>query len=230
MNKINYTIKYGSLLTLIFLGLTSCSMTNNNAVKSQNQVAADYNVQLGVGYLQQGDISRSKQKLLLAVEQAPNWPPALDALAYFLETTGEPVRAEDYYKRALKIEPHSGAALNNYGAFLCRSKHYETAEKYFMLATQDPNYVNVGGVYENAGLCALKIKNYNKAASFFSKALQNDPHSSIALLEMADLKYMSAQYSDAQNYLQRYLKVAEPNTQSRILGQRLANKLGNKGQ
>jgi type IV pilus assembly protein PilF len=222
MQKINYTLKYTGLL-LLFMTLLGCN-TSRTRMNTPLPTAASYNVQLGVLYLEQGEMASAKQKLLLAMQQAPHWSPALDALAYFWELTGEPKRAEEFYKKAVQLDPGSGAALNNYAVFLCRSKRYEVAEKYFILATADVNYVNVVKAYENAGLCAVKINNDKKAEQFFNKALQNDPHSATVLLEMAELKYRQAFYRESENYLQRYLMIGPANAQTRILGQLLKNK------
>lgn len=155
----------------------------------QNTMAANYNTELAIGYLQQGDFARAKAKLLLAEQQSPKNPAVQDAMAYFLERTGEPQRAAQYYQKALQLAPKSGKTQNNYGAFLCRQGQYHAAIEHFRLAVQDPNYLNPSQVYENAGLCALKIPDRKMASSFFRQALQQNPQSATALFELAKLSY-----------------------------------------
>lgn len=140
--------------------LTACS-TSRIAIKNQQPIAANYNVQLSIAYLEQGEVTQSKQKLLLAMQQAPI-ASRFKCISFFWESTGEIERTESYYKQALKIASYSGAVLNNYGAFLCRNKQYMAAEKQFIYAMHDANYVNVEKAYENAGLCALKMQGYYK--------------------------------------------------------------------
>jgi len=134
--------------------ITSCS---SSSLKSQEK-AANYNAQLGLAYLQQGDIKLAKTKLLLALQQSPSSTPLiLDSMAYFLEVTGENKLAEAYYLKAIKYFPKNGAAQNNYGVFLCRHKRYKESLHHFSLAVKDNKYLNTAQAYENARLCALKI-------------------------------------------------------------------------
>lgn len=166
-----------------FLFLISCSAT------LQNQTAANFNAQLGLTYLQQHDLANAKQKLLLALQQAPKSLAVQEALAYFFERTGDPIAAQHYYLQGIKLAPYSGIAQNNYGTFLCRQGDYWQALQYFMRAAQDVNYLNPAHVYENAGLCALKIPDKSEARGLFQKALTIDPQSATALFELSKLSY-----------------------------------------
>jgi type IV pilus assembly protein PilF len=132
--------------------------------------AANYNAQLGLVYLKQGDIKLAKSKLLLALQQAPSDPLILDSMAYFLETTGEIQRAESYYLRAINHASKNGAVQNNYGTFLCRHQRYQESLEHFLLAVKDGNYLNTAQAYENAGLCALKIPNRKLAKEYLCKS------------------------------------------------------------
>jgi type IV pilus assembly protein PilF len=203
-----------ALLSSLLLVLTACSTntmapvseanTRTAAATALNPTAANYNVQLGVGYLQQGDVQRAKQKLLLALDQAPTWAPAQDAMAYYLENTGDDQGAEKYHQRALDLDPKSGAVQNNYGTFLCRTGHYQAAVQHFILATQDPQYLNTAEAYENAGLCARKIPDDVNAAVYLQKAIQQDPRRANAYLELAQISFNQNNYSVAQQYLDHY--------------------------
>lgn len=158
-------------LTLFILQLVSCATSSSHS----NPTAANYNVALGLSYLKQNNVEAAKRKLLLALQQAPQDPTALDAMGYFLEQTDEPIQAKKYYLAALKLAPKAGETQNNYAAFLCRQGDYSKALTHFLLATQDKNYLHPAQAYENAGLCALKIPNRTLAKQYFQKALKADP-------------------------------------------------------
>lgn len=192
------------------------------------RAAAGYNVQLGIGYLQQGNIQRAKAKLLLALKQAPNWPPALDAMGYFLEKTGEPEQAKEYYTKALQIAPHDGSVLNNYGTFLCRQKKYAEAEQYFLAAVKDPDYLTTAEAYENAGLCALEIPNDKKAELYFKKALLQEPQRLTSLYELAQLNFKQQQYQQTLHYIDTYLSITQGDAKILFLGYQAAIKLNDK--
>lgn len=159
----------------IFLLLTACSSTVQQNNDVDTVLAANDNVELGLAYLKQQDMPRAKAKLLLALQQAPHSPIVLDALAYFWEVTGNSEEAKKYYAEAVDRAPHDGAALNNYGVFLCKQKQYSQAEKLLLKAANEENYLNTAKAYENAGLCALEIPDDKKAKAYFAKALQQDP-------------------------------------------------------
>lgn len=150
--------------------------------------AAAYNVQLGLGYLKQGNRPRAKKKLLTALEQEPKSPDANSAMAYYFEQTAEPVQAEKYYLRALSFAGYGGAQLNNYGAFLCRQGNYKKAEYYFLKAAADLRYVHTAGAYENAGLCALSANQRQSAKLYFKKALNQDPSRKASLYELVNIE------------------------------------------
>jgi type IV pilus assembly protein PilF len=172
-------------------------------------------------------MQRAKRKLLQALEQEPNSIPALDAMAYYLENTGDNKSAEEYYLRAIQVSAVDGKAHNNYGAFLCRNKRYIDADKQFMLAVQDPAYLNTAEAYENAGLCAEQIPDANKATAYFQKAIANDPSRAASYLELSQLTYNQSNFPLAQQYFDRYTALTKNmGPEGLWLGIRLARKLG----
>lgn len=166
--------------------------------------AAAYNTQLGLAYLNQGNRSRAKHKLLLALEQAPNLPVVNAGMAYFMEKTGEIDKAQVYYQKALDVAPNSGAQLNNYGAFLCRQGKYVQAESYFLKAVNDIAYEHTAGAYENAGLCAMAIPDNVKAIHYFTKALEQDPSRAQSLSELVNIEMKQGHFNQALVYLKNY--------------------------
>lgn len=202
---------------LITLAIAGCSSSNTPTdtqqpivSKANKLAAAKTNVQLGFYYIQQGNYQRAQAKLLTALKEAPNYPPANSAMGYLLETTGEPDSAKEYYLRAIKLDPNDGGMHNNYGTFLCRHKHYTEALQEFKVATFDKNYINTAGTYENAGLCAQQIPNIKLAQHFFLKAIQRNPALPTSLLALTKINYNSKQYAKANDYLNQYLQIASP--------------------
>ena len=225
-------------IALTALLLSACSSNTtlpagpgavSNANLNPTLQAASYNVELGMGYLQQGDVQRAKRKLLLALSQAPNWAPAEEAMGYFLLNTGETKQAEKYYLRAVNLDPKAGATQNNYAVYLCRIGRYQAADQHYMLAVQDPNYVNTAEAYENAGLCAMQAHDNNKATGYFQKAIQQDPKRTTSYLELARLAYQQNDFSLSQQYFNNYAQLVGNNmgADGLWLGVRLARKTNN---
>jgi type IV pilus assembly protein PilF len=216
------------IIIFFIVTLTACSIFSKSKTQISGPQASDVNVQLGLAYLQNGDVQRAHQKLLLAEQQSPGSLQAQGAMGYFLESTGSLSSADAYYRRAIALNPKSGAAQNNYGTFLCRRGRYSEADRHFLLALQDPTYLNTAQVYENAGLCAMQIPDTKKAMGYFIQAITQDPKRGISWLELGRISYQTKDYKQAQQYLDHYMQlVKEPTANALWLGAVLARALGN---
>ena len=166
--------------------------------------AASFNIQLGLGYLKQGDRPRAKKKLLTAMQQEPKSPDVNAAMAYYFEQTNELDQSRKYYLKAISLSSNGGAQLNNYGTFLCRQGEYKKAETYFLNAVKDEHYVNTAAAYENAGLCALAVPDNDKAKLYFTTALNQDPSRKTSLYEFAKLESKEGHDENALALLQKH--------------------------
>ncbi len=173
----------------IFCLLSGCSTTQSPEAQEKahaTKIAGIY-TQLGMGYLEHGDIQRAKQKLLYALQKDPTLPEAWYSMAYFNEKTGDKARAEEDYLKAVALAPNRGDVQNNYGTFLCRHGDYQKSITHFLLAIKDPQYLDAAGAYENAGLCALKIPDKKLAGRYFNLSLEQDPTRMTAMNELSKL-------------------------------------------
>jgi len=191
---------------IICLFLQACQQTIKEPEQPVNfkrnlSKAASFNIQLGLGYLKQGDRPRAKKKLLTAMAQQPKSPDVNAAMAYYYEKTNELDQAKKYYLKAVSLSSDSGAQLNNYGTFLCRQGEYAKAEAYFLKAVKDEHYVNTAAAYENAGLCALAVPDINKAKEYFTTSLSQDPSRKISLYELVKIESKEGHDAEALNLM-----------------------------
>lgn len=206
------------ILYLFFsLTLTACA-TNQPA---ENLAAAGYNVQLGLGYLAQGDRARAKEKLLRAVDLAPDAVDPYLALAYYYQKTAHLKAADIAYQQALAIAPDAGASNNNYAAFLCANGDYQQALKYFQYAIDDVYYTQTASAYENAALCAAQIPDMNAAQTYATLALQQDPMRAHVWLKLSTLMAQQDDPTQALEFLARYHALSQPTARSRAFGEEL---------
>lgn len=175
------------LLSFCLISLTACVKPLTDGHRD-NERAALINVELGLGYLSQGQVARAKTKLTHALELAPKLSETQAAMAYFLEMVGDFPESERAYKNALSVRAKRGAAYNNYGAFLCRRERYTEADRAFITALEDKGYARTAEVYENAGLCALKAKEPGKALAYLETAVLRDPHRTTARMALMNLR------------------------------------------
>lgn len=156
-------------IVVLFIGLAGCAM-----LQPENQAAATCDVQLGLGYLEAGEIELAHHKLQLAVKEAPHSAVSLSAMAYYYEQLGEDAQALAWYQRALQQAP-TGQVYNNYGVFLCGCHQYQQAMQQFDNALTDTNYLAYK-TYTNAGLCALANNDKPTAKPLLEKALSYQPN------------------------------------------------------
>jgi type IV pilus assembly protein PilF len=221
-------VKFAGFLFLILLNLVIAGCQTSrppNAEEEKKITAAKMNIRLGMAYMERHDMQRAKQKLLTALDKAPDIPEPWYSMAYFLEITGNKERAKIYYLKAVEIAPDRGDVLNNYGTFLCRSGDYKGAVTYFMKATEDPKYLAQASAFENAGLCSLKIPDSKQATAFFKRALTEDPNRAASLIELSELNYRKGDYMTSRHQLDKYLQLAPPSAQSFLLERKLDAKL-----
>ena len=115
---------------------------------------------------------------------------------------------------------------NNYGAFLCATGKSEEADKYFIVAVDDPFYSTPEIALSNAGACALGRGDLDKAERFLRQSLERNSRLASSLLPMADVSYQKGSFLQARAFLQRYEAVSELNEESLYLGFQIESELG----
>ena len=195
---------------------------------SKSRRMAEANVQLGVAYMRQGDLETALMKLQRALEQDSKLPSAHHSIAILYERLGKDVLAEEHYKTTLRLDPDDSKAHTNYGLFQCIRGHYAEAEAHFIKAAANPLYSDIPGALTNAGICAGRVPDQEKAESFFRQALERDPEYARALLQMARLTFSAGNHLSARAYLERFKAVTSHNAESLWLGVRIEDALGDK--
>lgn len=182
--------------------LTACSTTSS--VNPNSDSSQDYYTQLGVGYLQKGRLDLAQQNLLKALEKDPNSSDAHHYFALLQEALGDDEKANQHFRKALKLNNKNPELLNNYGSFLCRKGQVELAEKAFMTAVRDPFYKTPEFAFTNAGICVAKGGNLNAAEDYFKQSQQVNANYPETLYQLAKLNYQKGDNAKAQAYLYRY--------------------------
>jgi type IV pilus assembly protein PilF len=197
-----------------------CTSTQDQPKVSEED-AARFNVQLGVNYLQRGNLLEAREKLERAVEQDPSLPAAHAALGILYERVGELDRAATHLRRAAQLAPEDPSMLNNYGGFLCRRGERKSGIEYFERAAGNAYYRTPEVALTNAGVCARGIPDTEAADGYFRRALEVNRNHPEALLQLADLNLATGQPLSARAFLQRYEAVARATPYSLELGRRV---------
>ena len=214
-----------ALLLLAASLLAGCVTTGNvdpmKTSKGRDE-ARDAYVQLGIGYLQQGETERAKIPLKKALELDSSNADAHAALALVFQIEMEPKLADDHYRKALSQNSDDARLLNNYGSFLFEQQRYQEAFERYSQAAQDTLYPERSWVFENLGLTSLQLKQREQAKAYFERSLRLNSRRPRALMEMAQLSFEDKQYVPARGYYDSYMALAQPDARSLLLGVRLA--------
>lgn len=214
------------LSVLIGAFLVSCASMEKSQQK--NLRIAETHVQLGVGYLRQGQTDWALEKLKKALRAMPDYGPAHSTIALVYSELGERDLADEHYLKAIELLPDEGGVHNNYGVFLCKQNKLEQAEKHFIKAINTPRYNTPELAYENAGACARLMPNLEKAESYLRAALKRNPKLAVSLFNMAEISFTQKNYLSSRAYIQRFEEVAPHNAKSLWLGIQVERKLGDK--
>ena len=199
--------------------LAGCS----NSVPDKDQLAAGQTrLQLGLEYLNQGDMQAAKQNLEKAADAAPQDYRTQLGMALYFQRIGDNTEAEQRYHQALKLAPANGTVLNNYGAFLCSLGQYVPAQQQFSAAAQAPDYAQVADSLENAGYCFLKAGQNDDARKLLSRALKIDPDKGAPLLAEAEKQFGEGKRAQSQLLLDSYQRVLPASADSLWLQIRFA--------
>lgn len=205
----------GLLSALLLAGCAAVSDREKELNSKENRAAAaEANTQLGIEYLREGNYEQSLQKLEKALSLDSDLPAAHDAIAVLYTRVGDTKKAEQHYRKSLQLKPDSARGHNNYGQFLCSQERYAEAEKQFLEAANNPFYDAIPVALNNAGICARRIPDAEKAEQYFRMALDKEPEFAPALLQMSILKFSQDNYLSARAYMQRFQEAATHSPES----------------
>ena len=218
------------ILSMLILLLSACATYGGtDAPLSENQKAAEINIQLGVRYLGMGEYKLADEKLRRAIRQDPRSATANWVLALLQERLGEYDVAEKHFRKAISLGPKDSKAHNNYGTFLCNQDRVLEAEKEFLSAIENTLYSDVSSAYANAGTCFLKVPDKVKAEEYFQKSLEKNASQRSALYQMVWLTFERQEYEQTSFYFRKYESVAKHNSQSLWMAYQTEVSLGNSG-
>ncbi|QLF94619.1 type IV pilus biogenesis/stability protein PilW [Pseudomonas sp. ABC1] len=214
-----------AFLLFLMMGVLGGCVSSGTAdpLKSEagRSQARDAYIQLGLGYLAQGETASAKAPLSSALELDPKSADAHAALALVFQREMETAMADKHFRAALAAGGDA-RILNNYGGFLFEQGRYQEAMERFSQASEDTLYVERARVFENLGITALRLGQPASAEGHFKRALRLDSRQPMALLELSQLSFDAGQYVPAKDYYDAFGQLSGQNARSLLLGIRLA--------
>ena len=175
-----------------------------------------------------GDLADAERQAHKALKLEPSAADAYTLLGAIEGRRGNPGAAGEHYRRAAELAPQRGDVLNNYGAWLCGNGYPAEALVWFDRALQAPGYRQPGSALANAGGCALRSGQAERAGNDLRKALELEPGNPYALASMAELQYAQGQFLSARAFNQRRLAAAPADASVLQLAARIEERLGDR--
>ncbi len=233
-------MRVGSVLVTFFLAflLTGCTSqavrendkTGTLGAAERRESPADTYVQLAAEYLRIGNYAAALSKAKKAVQKDPRNANAYLVLGLVYEKLGEPKNALDVYRRGVNVDGRDPYLLNAYGVLLCEQNQYQQSQRMFDRALSNPLYDTPWVALTNAGHCALRAGEKDKATHYLLKALQANPKYAPALENMAQISYDQGKYLSARAYVERFREVAKVTPKILYLSILTERRLGDENQ
>lgn len=191
----------------IGLGLVACQTTSpGGAPRTAKENAASYNLQLGIAYLQQGNLGFAKEKLEKSEQQNARDPALHTAMGLLYERLGDSRKADRHYATALRLAPGDPDVQNNYAVYLCKNGRIDDGVKRFEEAANNALYRTPEAAYTNAGVCQRSDGRYDDAARSFTRALTLRPNYGEAAYQLADMRLEQGDIAQARSVLDGFMR------------------------
>mgnify|MGYP000929585163 FL=1 len=142
-------LKMRWVVGLLTVGLLAgCSSSKPES--QQTATVSQSRLQLGLEYLNQGDLKAAQQNLEKARDAAPDDYRTQLGMALYQQRVGDNQAAQESYQKAMNLAPQNGTVMNNYGAFLCSLGQYVPAQQQYRSAAKLPDYGQLAQSIEKA--------------------------------------------------------------------------------
>lgn len=173
-----------------------------------------------------GKLEPAAQQARQALKADPTLADAHSLLAAIASAQGDIATAGKHYQQAVAIAPAVGAYANNYGTWLCGNGRAAESLAWFEQALADANYPTRDAALANAGTCANRAGQADRAEANWRQALALAPAEPQSLAGMAALQFARGRYLDARAFAERWLAAAPADPDALQLASQIELKLG----
>jgi type IV pilus assembly protein PilF len=224
-------------VALLLAGALLAGCVSQTTVETKNvQDAAAYDARrraeihasLASEYYQRGNMTIALDETRLAIKDDPNFIPAYNMRGLIYMELREDALAREAFEEAMRRGPNDPEVMNNYGWFLCLRGDPARGMDYFARVLAVPLYATPEKPLLNAGVCSRLQGKNDDAESYLRRALAIRPELPGALYNLAEILYEKGNSAEAEVYIIRYTRVADPTASALALGVRIARAQGDR--
>lgn len=173
-----------------------------------------------------GDAASALAAAQRAVQMDPGVASGHSLVGLSLDALGRTREAGTHHRRAAELARTHGALLNNYGTWLCTQGREAESLEWFERAWSSPGYPTPDAALANAGACALRIGQIDRAGQWSREAIAAAPENPVALHTLAEVALRSGRALEARAFVERRLAAAPADPQTLLLASQIEQKLG----
>lgn len=176
--------------------------------------------------LLEGDAAAALASAQRAVRTDPGVAAGHSLVGLSLDALGRTREAGAHHRRAAELAPTHGALLNNYGTWLCSQGREGESLAWFERAWSSPGYSTPDAALANAGACALRIGQVERAGQWSREAIAAAPANPVALRTLAEVAFRSGRALEARAFVERRLAAAPADAETLLLASQIEKELG----
>jgi type IV pilus assembly protein PilF len=189
---------------------------------------AEVHTALAGEYYSRGNFAVALSETRLAMKDDPSYFQAYNMQGLVFMELREDVPAREAFDNALRLSPSNSEVLNNFGWFLCLRNEGERGLTMMQRAAADTSYPTPEKAWLSTGLCQKRLNRNAAAEESLRRAVLIRPDLIGALYNLAVLTYERGANKDAEIYLLRYMRLAQPSLEALVLGVRIARRTGDR--
>lgn len=195
---------------------------------TRRRVQARDAIGLAAQRLAAGELEQAHKLARDALRIDPQSADAYTVLGAIESERGNAALAGGHYRRAAELAPDSGDAMNNHGAWLCANGYPAESLVWLDRALAATGAGAPASILANAGSCALRSGQLERAERDLRQALELDPANVSALGSMATLAFEQGRLMQARAFVERRLAAAPADASVLQLALRIEQGLGDR--
>ncbi len=196
------------IIFIVCLSLVFCASSQKKLQKS-NENDPNYQYNMGLFYLNNGEADKAIQFLNKAILLDPNYTLALNALGMASSMKGDFEGAVKYYQKCLSENPAFTEVHNNLGSIYQEMGFLDRAEEEYRKAMEDKAYHSRELPYYNMARLYFLKEQTEEALNFVEKSIELNSRMVLALNLKGIMLEKLGKYTEAIESYEEALNIAE---------------------